>query len=294
MRDRIAEFIRWKGISSQQSTVKGYANDLKIFCLLLHNPRVEEIKLDDVMQCLTDMADAGWTSSAMMRKCMALRKFFEFLSLQGYKVLDKNLIPIPRPVHNLPRVATDEQYKKLMAAIPQRTPDPRHIRNRCAIGMLWDSGVRIGELVSLDVNDVDTRQMKGIVRTEKNRGSRTHRPFYWRRQTNLVLKRWLTTREHIAPPEQPALFVSCVTQRVGQRITNSGVGEALRRYSNRAKLPYMNAHSFRHHLGHHIIKQGGSNADVANLLGHASLASTYTYTQMSDPEVEERYRKIFT
>ena len=64
----------------------------------------------------------------------------------------------------------------------------------------------------------------------------------------------------------------------------------LRKYSGRAKIPYVNAHSFRHRVGHHIIKSGGSSADVMNILGHSSVQSTAIYTMMSDVELEKRYR----
>lgn len=66
----------------------------------------------------------------------------------------------------------------------------------------------------------------------------------------------------------------------------------LRRCSTRARLPYVNAHSFRHQLGHELIKQGGSAADVMNVLGHASLSSSTIYTMMTDKELEERYRLL--
>ncbi len=64
----------------------------------------------------------------------------------------------------------------------------------------------------------------------------------------------------------------------------------LRRYSNRAGIPYLNAHSFRHHMGHDIIQKGGSAADVMNILGHATLSSSSIYTMMNDKELEARYR----
>ena len=93
--------------------------------------------------------------------------------------------------------------------------------------------------------------------------------------------------------EPDALFLSiCAGQydTTGRRFTIRGVGEMLRRYSNRAKLPYLNAHSFRHHMGHHIIQSGGSSADVMNILGHASVQSSTIYTMMTDHELEKRYR----
>ena len=64
----------------------------------------------------------------------------------------------------------------------------------------------------------------------------------------------------------------------------------LRRYSNRARIPFVNPHSFRHHMGHDVIQKGGSSADVIKHLGHSTLASSTIYTMMIDRELEERYR----
>lgn len=292
LRQAIDQFIEWKGISSQGSTVTGYANDLKVFCLVLKNREVENIQLDDVMRILADMLEAGWTKAAMMRKCMALRKFFEFLQMQGYDVLKKELIPLPRPEFKLPRVATAEQYRQLLAVIP-RTNDPRHIRNRAIIMLFWDTGIRVGELCNLDIGDLNVNERRGILKTEKNRGSRTHRPIFWTEPTTSALQDWLQKRSRLTCHGQ-ALFISCSSGKAGQRLTKKGVGEFLRQLSNRAGIPYVNPHSFRHHLGHHIIQQGGSNSDVAAILGHASLLSTIKYTQLTDPEVEERYRKMMS
>lgn len=291
-KEGIDQFIEWKGISNEASTVRGYAQDLKIFCLLLHNKPVEDITLDDVIGCISDMQEAGWTQAALMRKCMALRKFLEFMRMTGHDTLQKELIPIPKPEFTMPRVATEENYKKILSAIPGHRKDPRHIRNRAIIRLLWDSGMRVGELASLNTDDIDLKAMKGFVRTEKNRGSRPFRPIFWTDATNRCLKLWMAKRDYLAPPTEKALFISCVSWRKGQRLTSKGVAEALRRCSNRANLPYMNAHSFRHHMGHEIIKKGGSNSDVANILGHASLLSTLTYTQLSSKEVEDRYRML--
>jgi site-specific recombinase XerD len=93
--------------------------------------------------------------------------------------------------------------------------------------------------------------------------------------------------------DSAALFISICSgqhETAGKRFSIKGVGEMLRRYSNRAKLPYLNAHSFRHHMGHHIIKSGGSSADVMNILGHSSVQSSTIYTMMTDVELEKRYR----
>ncbi len=194
----------------------------------------------------------------------------------------------------MPRVADDQTYKQLVSAVPIQTNDPRHIRNLAIINLLWDTGARNGEILSLDVGDLQLDRMRAIIRTEKSKGRRPIREIFWTADTHGNILRWLKKRDHLKDimqfKDSDALFPSVNNQKAGQRLTVKGVGEMLRRYSNRAKIPYMNAHSFRHHMGHDIIKKGGSTADVMNILGHASVQSSTVYTMMTDVELEKRYR----
>ncbi|MDD5590052.1 MAG: site-specific integrase [Candidatus Portnoybacteria bacterium] len=248
------------------------------------------------MEYLNGMLEMGWDHNSFVGKSMALRKFFEFYRLQNYQVLNEELIPIPHAEHKIPRIADEQAFKKLVGVIPTETNDPRHIRNMAIINLLWDTGARNGEILSLNVSDLDLERKRAIIKTEKSKGRRPIREIFWTQTTNDYIWSWLKKREHLAKTikiEEPeALFISATSWRVGQRFTIKGVGEMLRRYSNKADIPYMNAHSFRHHMGHDIIKKGGSTADVMNILGHASVQSTTIYTMMTDRELETRYRQF--
>lgn len=242
------------------------------------------------------MKEMGWDQNSFVGKCMALRKFFEFYRLQGYAVINEELIPIMQPEHKLPRVATPANYKKLVASIP-RNNDPRHIRNLAIINMLWDTGARNGEIMALNVADLDMDRRRAVIRTEKAKSRRPFREIFWTADTHGNILRWLKKRDELGKKmefqDPTALFLSISGSQhetAGRRFTLRGVGEMLRRYSAKAQVPYMNAHSFRHRVGHHIIKSGGSSADVMNILGHSSVQSTTIYTMMTDVELEKRYR----
>jgi integrase/recombinase XerC len=285
----IEKFSDWRRFKVKNQTVRGYDKELRSFCLFLRNPDIEGISLGHVMEYLNGMQELGWSRNSFIPKCMALRKFFEFFKMQGYAVLDQSLIPIPRKEYAVPRVATEEDYRKLLSVIPSNN-DPRHIRNRAIIKLLWDSGARNGEVVSLDLGDIDFDRKRAIIKTEKSRGRRPLREIFWTHETNESLGAWVTKRAILQKRDPNALFLAINAVNVGERFTIKGVGEMLRRYSNRAKMPHVNPHSFRHHMGHEIVKRGGSAADVMNILGHATLASSSIYTMMADKELEQRYR----
>ena len=293
-KEAIDQFSGWRRFKVKGQTVKGYDQTLRQFCLFLRNPEIEDISINHVMEYLNGMKDMGWDQNSFVGKCMALRKFFEFYRLQGYAVINEELIPIMQAEHKLPRVATEDQYKKFMAVIPVKTNDARYIRNRALVSMLWDTGARNGELLSLNIKDLDMERRRALIRTEKARSRRPFREIFWTADTHGNLVQWLKKRDELKKKMQfkdaDAIFLSVTNSQSGQRFTIRGVGEMLRKYSLKAKIPILNAHSFRHRVGHHIIKSGGSSADVMNILGHSSVQSTAIYTMMSDVELEKRYR----
>jgi len=297
LKEAIDKFIEWKQInSSKKSTMKGYELDLRNFCLYMRNPDIESVQLKDITEYFNLMAELGWKWNGFLTKSIALRKMFQFYAKQGYKVLNYELIPIPKREYRPPRVATEEEYEKLLAVIPKNSNDPRHIRNLAIVNMLWDTGARVGELVSLNMDDVDLNGMKGIVRTEKSQGMKPFRQIFWSKGTNKNLKRWIKKRDELFQrtefQDPEALFVGACRWQLGKRLTNSAVSIFLRRYSSKAGIPTLNAHSFRHHLGRELAKKGANNSVISNILGHSALTSSYIYTMMNNRELEGEYRKL--
>jgi len=294
--EAILAFKAWRSFKVGASTVKGYELYLRQFCLFVRNKEIEEISIEDVLTWFSLMRDLKWEHNSFMPKAMALKKFFEFFKKQGKNVIDPWLIPVPHKEYKIPRVATSEVYRKLVGIVPKNTTDPRHLRNLAIINLLWDTGARNGEIVALDLEDVDIEGKKVIIKTEKSKGRRPFRELFWTDETNENLKRWITKRRELGKTMQiedkDALFISLCNIQSGKRLNIKGVGEMLRHYSNKAKIPPMNAHAFRHHMGRDIVEQGGSSADVMNILGHATLASSSIYVMMTDKQLEERYRKF--
>ncbi len=279
------------------SAKAGYLNDLRQLCLYLHNPELEDIRWEHILDITEQMKELGWDSNTFVRKFISYRKFFDFWHKQNSKVLDPEWIPKQRKEYRRPRVATEDQYQKLLDAIKMKGQySHTNIRNLAILNMWWDTGVRIGELVSLNVSDLNVENKTAIIETEKNRGTRPLRQIFWTNTTNESLKAWLRARTQLSELkgffDTEALFLVLNGKDLGKRISTSGLNQMLGVLCDKAQMPRVNAHSFRHHMGHDIIKKGGSNSDVSNILGHADLASSYIYTQMSGPELAERYRRF--
>ncbi len=297
--DAINQFSNWRQFKVNGLTVKRYDKVLRIFCLYLQNPDIESITLDQVLAYLSMMQELGWKKNGIRIVTLALKKFFEFYNLQGYRVINEFLIPTPKKEYNIPRIATEEGFKKLLNSIPNDNK-PHHIRNRALISLIWDTGARNGEIVSLDTTDLDLDNRRALIKTEKSRGRRPIREIFWTPNTNELLKKWMKKKDYLTGlfsfEDPEALFISISkcgqnTSR-GKRMTVVGVAELMRSNSNRAGIPTLNAHSMRHFMGRDIVNKGGSNSDVSNILGHSSLESSMIYTMMTGPDLQKRYDRF--
>jgi integrase/recombinase XerD len=294
--EAITQFEKWNKIRRAAETIKGYSLDLRQFCLYMRNPEIEAVTTNDIIEYFDMMSRLGWKWNGFLTKSLALRKFFEFWGLQGYQVLDWRLIPIPKREFNPPRVATEEEYTRLLKVIPEKTSDHRHIRNRALIMMLWDTGARIGELLSLNVDDINFEERNVVIKTEKSQGIKPYRQIFWTEPTNVSLQEWIedrrkfTKRHKLKDPD--ALFINVNSWNTGQRFTRTGAATALSRLSTKAGIPTVNAHSFRHRFGLELAKKGANNSTISNLMGHSSLMSSYRYTIMRSNDLADEYQKF--
>lgn len=301
--EAIEEFKNWRGFKVTGHTVVRYDSALRIFCLVMGDPEIDQIQIGHVLGYLKEMERLGWKRNGINIVALALRKFFEYYNLKGYNCLNESLIPLPKKEFNIPRVANDADFKKLATSIP-RDSNPNNIRNLALIHMVWDTWARSGEIISLDVEDLQfNKDGSGcaIIKTEKSRGRRPIREIFWTAQTGKYLKAWLKKKAEIQKlmkfDDPSAVFISirkCGQYDVsGKRMTNRGVCEVFRTISNRAGLPSIfNAHSARHYGGRKIIKEGGASADVTNILGHSSMESSQFYTMMWGNDLKERWTQF--
>jgi len=288
--EAIPQFGAWKKYDVKNSTAISYRIHLQHFALFMHNCDIRQVKFGDVISYLDGMNELGWDKNSFMVKCIALRKFFEFFTNQKLEVLDPQMIPIPDREYKFPNIATDNTYARIMAVIPDNN-DPRHIRNKTMIGLLWDSGMRVGELVSMNVGHLDLGKMEAVIKTEKAKTLHPIRKVFWTIETNEYLKKWLVKRTTLT--DQEALFISCAGIKTGDRLNSKGVEEVMRRLSKLAKLEKnANPHSFRHRFGRDLAIKQANNATISSLMGHASIQSSQVYTILNGSQMAEQYNKF--
>lgn len=304
LHDAIKEFVELKKMKGKRSEKTGgrYECTLRIFCLVMQDPELEKIEFEHIIWYLKELERLGWKPNGINLVGIALRKFFEFCHLRNYPInFNEVLIPLKERIINIPRVTDLDTFKKLLAQIPEKTNDCHYLRNRAILLMLWDTGVRAGELMSLDIADLDFNSRMAIIRTEKSRGRRPMRQIFWTEETQKHIQKWIDKLEVLKKKyhfeDSGALFVSVgksPTQPIrGGRMTSRGVAEVMRVLSNKAGLPIVaNAHGIRHSMGRDAIKSLRSNSAVSNILGHSKIESSYIYTMLFGDDLKEQWEEV--
>lgn len=298
--EAIEKFVSYREERGSPKTVKRYDRLLRIFCLCMQDPEIADLDLDHILWYFKELKRLGWKPNGIFLISIALRKFFEFCNLRGFGVLNEELIPIRRKEYNIPRVTDLVSFRKVFDQIPKKTNNAHHIRNRALLLMLWDTGARVGEILSLDVSDLDLKVRTAIIKTEKSRGRRPVRQINWTEETNGELKKWIGKLEDLKKgftfADQAALFVSINKSPQasvrGSRMIDRGVAEVMRVLSNRAGLPLINAHSIRHSMGRDAKKALRDPSAVSDILGHSSIESSMVYEMMWGDELREEWEEV--
>jgi integrase/recombinase XerC len=258
----------------------------------MRNGELENVILNDVIGYLGMMTEIGWGRNSFLGKTVAFRKFFEYWGKQKLCQFDYTLIPIIEREYQMPKIANLADYNKLLDSIP-RNNDPRHIRNRLMVMLLKDSGMRLGEMLSLNIEGLDLDNMQVIIKTEKTKKLHPIRKIFWTKETNDQLKLWLAKMKTLNRVDKEALFISATGIKQGIRLTKSGATEVMRRLSHEAKLDYvLNCHSLRHMFGHDLAQKKVNNSTISTMLGHSHVESSYVYTILNEDEMANVYKDL--
>ncbi len=295
------QFIEWRKLNRKSSTINGNISHLAHFCLFMNDieMNVDKITFDDCIKWLKVTRLLGFDENTLQKKAIAIKLFFQFLKDSNVPIqVEPNLIPIPEKNFKLPKVATEEQYQKLLQFIPIDSNAYQNSRNRTLLMMLHDSGVRSGEIVSLDMENLNLKKQSAEIKTEKSRGIIPFREIFWTRKTNEQLKDWLKQRKiilekyNIEEKNMPAVFIGIRKGQV-KRLESQSVSDILLKYSRRAGLETtINPHSLRHLFGRDMAKKNANNYVIASMMGHSKIESSYPYTMLFGRDREKMYRRL--
>ena len=283
----LEDLSRRRGLSPH--TVKNDRSDLTQFVDFLDAELgMSKLKAVDVLAIrgfLAELHKNGVARSSVARKLAAIRTFFRYLTREG--VLDKNparLVSTPRLDKKLPGRLEQDEVERLVSAPDAATPLGR--RDRAMLELLYATGLRVGELVSLDVSATDLQNR--MVRVTGKGGKERIVPF-----GELALdaiRTYLSDRLELVRRGEgtDALFLNAR----GGRLTSRSVRRLLDRYLRDAALrSNLSPHSLRHAFATHLLEQGCDLRSIQELLGHQSLMTTQKYTNLSTKKLLDVYEK---
>ncbi len=240
---------------------------------------IATVTLADLREWLGALAGGGAARATLARRAAALRTFFRWAARTGRVPADPSLrLSAPRRLQSLPAVLTQHDVTALLdvAAVAADDDDPLHLRNRAVLELLYATAIRVGELVALDVDDIDLSV--NVVRVLGKGAKERSVPFGMPARDALL--DWLRRgRPGVAGPGSgAALFLGRRGSRVDPRQVRSVVHEMMGHIPDAADI---GPHGLRHSAATHLLEGGADMRMVQELLGHASLSTTQIYTHVS-------------
>ncbi len=285
----VQAFIAYMEVEKGYSpaTTRSYGTDLDQFDTFLRTRRrsldhPERVSKDLVRAFLADLHRRAVTKSTMARKLSSLRSFFRFLLKNDLLQKDPTTgVRNPKQEKHHPKALNVDQALALMeAAIP---PDPEGLRDLALAELLYGSGLRISEAVSVDVFDIDSGMVRVLGKGSKERIVPVSDKCEQR------VRAWLAQRHAFDPdPEEQALFLGVRGKRLNRREAN----RALARLASVAGIPRdVHPHMLRHSFATHLLEAGADLRSVQELLGHERLTTTQRYTHLNLQKIMEIYDK---
>ncbi len=266
-------------------TVAAYRRDLLSFAHYLnahHLSRWAQVDIQRVRSYAASRHRAGLSGRSLQRALSALRVFFRFLAGQGkVEINPVQHVHAPRAPRKLPVVLDVDQMDRLLAI---KSGHPLALRDRAIMELAYSSGLRLAELVSVDVLDFDLAE--GLV--DITGKGRKDRRLPVGRLACEALARWLEVRQGLAATSETALFVS----RRGRRLTARAIQHRMHIWALRLGLDTrVHPHMLRHAFASHMLESSGDLRAVQELLGHADIGTTQVYTHLDFQHLAAVYDK---
>ena len=275
-----------------EHTVRAYTGDVRAcldWCADDGCDALAEVDLSRLRAWLGTLAAGGAARSTLSRRSASVRTFFAWAQRTERIATDPALrLASPKRQRTLPDVLTREGAAAVLdiAAVAADDDDAIHLRNRAVLELLYATGIRVGELTGLDIDDVD-RDRRVVRVLGKGRKERVV-PFGVPAEE--ALKEWMARgRPRVVTSDSgPALFLGRRGRRVDPRQVREVVHNLL---SHVPDAPDLGPHGLRHSAATHLLEGGADLRMVQELLGHSSLATTQIYTHVSLDRLRDSYRQ---
>jgi integrase/recombinase XerC len=282
--DCFLDYLRTEKRYSRHTTAN-YGRDLRAFYQYCRQEGVSQWRAVDnhlVRQFVSAEHRRGLNGRSLQRRLSALRSFFQYCLREKILQADPVTgISAPKAARRLPKTLNADQVSRLLEI---SSSDQLTLRDVAIMELLYSSGLRLNEVVSLNLTDMDRHDHTVRV---TGKGNKT-RIVPVGRHARQALARWLKARGQLAADGETALFVS----RRGKRISTRSVQERLNKWAlHQGMDSKVHPHMLRHSFASHLLESSGNLRAVQELLGHADISTTQIYTHVDFQHLATIYDK---
>ncbi len=272
---------------ASNNTTSSYLRDIRQFAQWLKDTAHLDV-LDanqlNISNFLAYLEEEGRTSATVSRNLASLKNFYAYVVSSGFlentPVTD---IHINRGEKKLPQTLTGREIELLLAQ--PNCVDPKGYRDKAMLEVMYATGIRVSELIELNVDDVNIEQ--GIIKCNNAKKSRII-PLYPGALKALHIYLRDIRKGMIASPDETALFVNVN----GVRMSRQGFWKILKYYQSTAHIEKeITPHTLRHSFAVHLLENGADLGSLQELMGHSDISSTQMYTQLVNQKIKSVYEK---
>ncbi len=285
MQRYIDKFINYLKIEKNVSnhTIINYTIDLKAFSLFLGDRDIDSVDHLVLRRFLAELRGKNYSKRTIARKLASLRSFFKFLYREGHiKSNPITAISYPKLDKKLPKFLDVGKVTKLILSPDVKTPSG--LRDRAILETLYSCGIRVSELVGLDIDDVDF--ISGVIKVLGK--GRKERMVPIGDMALLSIRKYTEGKLHSRAKDKRAVFLN----GRGGRLTDRSVRRVVDKYIHACSIgEKISPHSLRHSFATHLLDRGADLRSVQELLGHMNLSTTQIYTHVTMERLKNVYDK---
>ena len=268
------------------NTVSSYLRDVNQFAAAMDGRGVDltQVVARDVEEYANSLVKRGKSPATVTRSVASIKSFYSCLTEKGYVARNpaKGVSPA-RVERRLPQVLTSKEVE-LFLEQPECT-DPKGYRDRAMLELLYATGIRVSELIELDVDDLN---LPGGVLRCFSKGKERIIPLY---PTAIrALNEYISSvrPQLVDSPDETALFVNMS----GERMSRQGFWKLIKYYQEKAGIQKdVTPHTLRHSFAAHLLENGADLRSIQEMLGHADISSTQVYSKLVNQKIKDVYKK---
>lgn len=281
MKERITQFLsQLQANGMRKNSLDAYGRDVRLMADWLQSQGIgcwTQVGTEDIEAYSHALIKSGKANATIARQLASQRRFVKYLRETGYDIESAVSKAVVRPVRKPLLILEREQVEALL-----RSPDistMMGLRDYLMLKMLYETGIRVSEIIDLTIGDVDFKRKRILCSTPYE-----SRMVYLNPDLTKRLKRYLSLRAIDLDQKDQALFANCY----GQNISRQGLWKIVKIHAEAANLDRaITPHTLRHSLAVHLLQEGGSLKHLQMIMGHQDVTSTQIYASYIDLSATE-------